>query len=244
MLCRFQEAQRGRITSLILAADGLAGRHADGWPDRTPTDWPDRTPTDWPRAGSARSSVAADSWPDRTPTEWPGAGSARSVQRGRNRRGRPSLCEPRSSGLRARHGYLFVVLAFGFGDWHGVVVAPFAVDDSAADRVASLAPVPVAAFAPVEDGLSLGSAASGVLAEPPLDGVVLLAGVELGVGDGDVEVDDVMLVGLGDGVELVDWNGGAVEGCPDLYGVSLGLGLHVDVLLGELDTEGYGDWVP
>jgi hypothetical protein len=50
-----------------------------------------------------------------------------------------------------------VVLAFGFGDWHGVLLVPIAAEDSAADRVASVVPVLVAAFAPVEAGLSLGN---------------------------------------------------------------------------------------
>jgi hypothetical protein len=136
------------------------------------------------------------------------------------------------------------VLTFGFGDWHGVAFVPIATEDSAADRVASLAPVPVVAFAPVGAGLSLGSTVSGVVAEPPLAGEVLLVGVGGGVGltGGDVEGGGVVLGVVDPVVGLVGWNGGAVEACPELYGV--GLGLHAGALLGELDAEGYGDREP
>jgi hypothetical protein len=78
-----------------------------------------------------------------------------------------------------------------------------------------------------------------VVAEPPLDGVVLPLGVALGLDDGDV---GGVVLGLGVVVGLGDWNGGAVEARPELYGV--GLGLQLGAILGELDAEGYDDWLP
>jgi hypothetical protein len=129
------------------------------------------------------------------------------------------------------------VLAFGFADWHGVLL-PVAADDSAADRVASLEPVPVEAFPPVEAGFSLVSPASGVEAEPPFAGEVVTVGVGVGLTGGDVEVDGGVVLGLVDPVVgSVDWKGGPVEACPELYGVALGLGVHDGELLGERDAE-------
>jgi hypothetical protein len=129
------------------------------------------------------------------------------------------------------------VLAFAFGDWHGVLV-PVAAEDSAADRVASLMPVPVAAFPPVEAGFPLVEApVSGVVAEPPSDDEVVTDGVGVELEGGDELVVGLVAGLLDPGGGVVDWSGGGVETWPELYGVALGFGLHVGELLGEADEE-------
>jgi hypothetical protein len=101
-------------------------------------------------------------------------------------------------------------------------------EDRAADRVAfALELVP--ALEPVP--------ALGMATEVPLAGVVLVAGVELPVsdGDGDVDGEGDVLVPVGVGVGGLDRIGVAVDGCPELYGVALGL--QVFEVPGELGTE-------
>ena len=75
------------------------------------------------------------------------------------------------------------------------MLAPVASETSAAVSVAFAS----TALPPAEAGFSLAAPVSGVLAEPPLDGVVLSDGLGLDVSDGD-GVDVGVVLRLGDPV--------------------------------------------